>query len=417
MKSIYCTLKPAVLLAALTLATMVHANDKLTVLHAFQGGTTGTGNPAFQLAADSAGNLYGTTFWGGNFAGCKNQGCGVVYRLSPNGSQWTYTVLYKFPGYTGGTEPYNVILDSAGNLYGELAQGGTFGNGLVFELSPTTSGPWKFTSLYEFTGGTDGGLPNGGLVFDAAGNLYGATHYGGKGSGAGTVFELSPASGGGWTETVLYDFFSGQCFGTYNPNAGVVFDAAGNLYGTSAGGNGAVYELKAGSGGRTCVLLYAFQGIDGAVPEAGVTLDAAGNIYGTTVAGGVNSAGTVFELSPNSSGSYTFNLVFAFNGSSGQNPYYPVLVDASGDIYGAALYGTSNWGVVFKLSHAAGGWTYGLLHTFTGAADGGYPNGLIFDSAGNLYGVANYGAKAGCINQSGCGTVFKLSPATAVEHR
>jgi len=323
-------------------------------------------------------------------------------------------VLYQFPGYKGGTEPYNLILDSAGNLYGELAQGGTYGNGLVFELSPTASGPWTFTSLYEFTGGTDGGLPNGGLVFDAGGNLYGTTHYGGKGSGVGTVFELSPASGGGWTETVLYDFFSQQCFATYYPNAGVVFDAAGNLYGTTAGGNGAVYQLKPGSGAWTCVSLYAFQGTDGLVPEAGVTLDAAGNIYGTTSAGGAHSQGTVFELSPNSSGSYTFNPVYTFNGSSsGGNSYYPVLVDSSGNIYGSALSGPNNWGVVFELTHAGSGWTYGLLHVFTGKYDGGNPNGLIFDSAGNLYGVTNYGDNAGCINQSGCGAVFKLSPNAA----
>jgi uncharacterized repeat protein (TIGR03803 family) len=399
----------------LVLAISAFAGDKLVTIHAFSGGA-GSGNPAFQLVQDSTGNLYGTTFWGGNMHGCSGQGCGVAYRLSPvSATQWKYTELYQFPGYNEGAEPTSLILDAAGNLYGEMSSAGPHGNGLVFELSPMASGPWTFTTLYAFTGGPDGGNPNGGLIFDAAGNLYGTTHYGGGGSGNGTVFELSPQAGGGWTETVLWPFNSGTGAGE-NPNAGLIPDAAGNLYGTTAGGNGGVFKLSHGSSGWTATSLYSFTGgSDGAVPEAALTMDASGNLYSTTIAGGTSSMGTVFELSPTTGGTYNFSVIHAFTTAQGSS-YYAVTLDSVGNLLGVADNGsTSPAGEIFKLVHTGSTWSYGTIHNFS-VTDGAQPNTLTMDSSGNFYGVTNYGDVAGCINNSGCGTVFKLVPEPAAKN-
>jgi hypothetical protein len=424
MKTIRFTLSGAALVAAFILSAAAQDARHLTVLHTFSGGK-GTGDPG-GLVQDAAGNFYGTTFWGGNFHGCGGSGCGVAYRLSPQGSGWAYTVLYEFSGDQG-AEPSQLTLDAAGNLYGEFSAGGPDDVGGVFELSPTTSGPWKFTTLYSFSIEANGEAPNGeipvgGLLFDSAGNLYGATAYGGTvDGGLGTVFELSPNGSGGWNESVIWSV--SQTF--THPN-GIVFDSAGNLYGASAGGNGpvgGVFELKPnGSGGWTSVSLYTFTNgsSDGYTPQGAITLDSAGNVYGSTIQGGgapPHDYGTIYQLSPNSSGGYTFNLLYTFvGGNAGALDYNGVIPDSSGNLFGAALDGADNWGVVFELSPSSSGWTYGLVHTFTGGPDGGYPD-LALDAGGNLYGTAPYGAKPGCENDSGCGVVFKLSAPAPAGHR
>jgi len=417
----------AILFVTLTCTSLAVADDTITVLHTFMGGA-GSGDPAFQLARDSAGNLYGTTNTGGNLHGCSGQGCGVVYRLSPNATGWTYTILYQFPGYKGGTEPSQLVVDSAGNLYGELTSQGPTGNGRVYELSPRASGPWAFQVVHDFAADSDGSLPLGGLAMDSAGNLYGATAYSNSencdGRGCGTVFELSPAAGG-WTETILRSF--GGNAGTANglhPSSKVTFDAAGNLYGvTSEGGDtatcldgcGVIYQLKPGAGSWTFNLVHALTVSEGFLPEAGLAIDAIGNLFGTTAAGGTNNAGTVFVLSPFGAGAWILHVAYQFpGGAGGGTTYSPVTVDASGNIFVPALEGAKNWGEIFELSPAGSlGWTYTMLHSFNGWGDGGYPNGLILDASGNLYGVSNYGAKAGCTNNSGCGIVFELSAPVA----
>jgi uncharacterized repeat protein (TIGR03803 family) len=416
MKTIRLTLLGAGLVCALILSAAAQEARHLTVIHTFTGGT-GTGDPGW-LVEDAAGNFYGATSYGGNFHACGGSGCGGVYRLSPHGGGWTYTVLYEFSGLQG-TEPSHLTLDAAGNIYGEFSAGGPDDVGGIFELSPTGSGPWKFTTLYSFSIEENGEAPNGeipvgGLVVDSAGNLYGATAYGGAGAGLGTVFKLSPNGSGGWIYSVIYSIIDSPFS---HPN-GVVFDNAGNLYGASAGGDGSlggVFELKPSGGGWTFVSLYSFpnEGSNGFLPQGPITLDNAGKIYGSTVQGGgapPHDYGTIYELSPNSSGGYDFNVLYTFvGGNAGALDYGGVVVDSSGNLFGTALDGADNWGVVFELSPSSSGWTYGLVRTFTGGADGGYPAGLILDAAGNLYGTAVYGAAPGCANDSGCGNVFKLS--------
>ncbi|MFZ0318786.1 MAG: choice-of-anchor tandem repeat GloVer-containing protein [Candidatus Sulfotelmatobacter sp.] len=416
MRTLQFTLMLAAITAVVVLPMAAQDAEHFTVLHTFTGGG-GAGDPGSQLVEDSAGNFYGSTFWDGNHEVCAEVGCGVVYRVSPDGSSWRYTVLYEFSENGEGAEPTQLVLDAAGNLYGELSSGGAFDAGSVFELSPTSSGPWTYTNLYTFTGGADGNLPSGGLVFDGVGNLYGATAFGGSEEGGmGAVFKLAPNGSGGWTESVIYS----SSVTNDHPTGPLIFDGAGNLYGVWDGEDGdvgGVFELKPGSGGWTFASLYSFGGgNDGATPEAGVVRDAAGNLYGTTAYGGAHNDGTVYELSPNVGG-YAFTVLHTFaGGNGGANSFNPVILDASGNLFGTALGGADNWGVMFELSPSSSGWTYGLVHTFTGGPDGGYASGLIFDLAGNLYGAAAYGARAGCLNDSGCGTVFKLSSTVAAGH-
>ena len=242
------------------------------------------------LVFDRAGNMYDTTAVGGN-------GNGVVYEMTHSGSGWTEQPLYAFTGTPDGATPYaGLVLDSAGNLYGTTTAGGLFGQGTVFELSPSGSG-WTEQVLYNFQGGSDGSFPTGGLIFDQSGNLYGSTNEGGSGGG-GTVFELTP-SGGGWTYNLLYSFTGNTGCG---PFANLGLDGAGNVYGTTlcdgANNAGNVFELTPSGGGWTYSSLHDFtNGSDGGYPYSNVTFDAAGNLYGTASRGG-RGVGLVWEITP-----------------------------------------------------------------------------------------------------------------------
>ncbi len=309
-----------------------------------------------------------------------------------------------------GSNPYaGLILDSAGNLYGTTLGGGSHYGGTVFGLTPGTGGGWTEKVLYSFATGYN---PYAGLIFDTAGNLYGTTWGGGTGTiAAGTVFELSPNASGTWTAKPLHSF--GQSKDGQYPSAGLVFDASGNLFGTTTLGGtqsfGTVFELSPKSGGWTEKVLHSFTHnfIDGFTPAAGVTLDAAGNLYGTTVNGGVLGAGTVFELTPTADGRWTESILhnFDFNGQDGNNPTSTVVFDTNGDLFGTTSGGgTYAAGTVFELMPTAGGvWTEKILHTF--GKDGVVPNaGLVIDGAGNLYGTTEP------TPHYNIGTVFKLSP-------
>ena len=267
-------------------------------------------------------------------------------------------VLHSFSGGADGTYPYGgLIFDAAGNLYGTTTSGGTSNTGTVFELTPAAGGTWTEKVLHSFSGGTDGIHPYAGLIFDAAGNLYGTTDLGGA-YGYGTVFELTPAAGGTWTEKVLHNFNNGGTDGT-RPYARLTFDAAGNLYGTTYGGGaynsyGTVFELTPAAGGTwTEKVLHSFgSGTDGLIPYGGLIFDAAGNLYGTTAYGGTNDLGTVFELTPKAGGGWTEKVLYSFgDGTDGVSPLAGLIFDAAGNLYGTTQHGgTYNYGTVFEIA-------------------------------------------------------------------
>jgi uncharacterized repeat protein (TIGR03803 family) len=356
-----------------------------TVLYSFTGGADGR-NPWGGVIRDSAGNLYGTTLYGGT------AGWGVVYKLDTAGHE---TVLYSFTGGADGGNPYaGVIRDSAGNLYGTTSAGGTAGWGVVYKLDSAG----HETTLYTFAGGADGGQPQAGVIRDSAGNLYGATVNGGP-ANAGVVYKLDTAG----QKTALYSFTGGA--DGRDPSAGVIRDSAGNLYGTTsaggaakAGGNAGVVFRVDTAGNET--VLYSFTGgADGGSPYGGVIRDSAGNLYGTTNWYGTAYEGVVYKL--DTSGNET--VLYGFPGAAdGNTPHAGVIRDSSGNLYGTTLYGgTTGTGVVYKLD-ATGHET--VLHTFTGGADGSNPDagGVILDSTGNLYGTAGGGGT------TGAGVVYKV---------
>ena len=404
-----------------------------SIVYTFAGGSDGQG-PVSGLVEDANGNFYGTTSDGGSTTGCT-YGCGTVFELSPTkGPAFTEKVLHSFAGSASapyGADGYDpvagLILDSAGNLYGTASQGGSVSagthclgvdrcGGTIFKLTKNSSGKWTTSLLYSFTSGGDGLNPNGGLISDSAGNLYGVTEYGGT-YDYGTAYKLTPQSGAGYSEAVLYNF-TGQSDGG-NPTGRLVFDSAGNLYGgTYYGGTsdcsynsgcGVVYELTPGTGGKwTEKALHTFVNTDGAQANSSLVFDSAGNLFGTTSGAGSSGYGTAFELSP-SGGSWTFTSLFSFNGTATEG-YYPgpVVLDSSGNLYGTAQGGTTGDGLVFELSPGASGSTETILHTFTTKSDGIAPFGLVFSKPGMLVGVTYEGGNyTNC--PSGCGAVFQVS--------
>jgi uncharacterized repeat protein (TIGR03803 family) len=357
----------ALLLAALAVAPIGSADastTNLSVLFNFSGGNNG-GGPVAGLVMDASGNLYGTTLAGG-----KHSGDGTVFELSPisqGDGVMSENVLYNFSGLADGKQPGStVVADSAGNLYGTTSAGG-IGAGTVFQLVPPTGGSttWTEKTIYTFSGGSDGGIPVAGVVFDSAGNLYGTTKKGGNGA-FGTVFKLAPPTGGStaWTESVLYSFTNGP---------------------------------------------------DGRNPTASLAVDGSGRIYGTTVIGGRNqngqaAQGTVFQLVPPPPGgtSWGENVLYTFSGGSdGGGPASRLTLDSSGSVYGTTKAGGNNGvGTVFELSPpvpGGSGWTEQVLYSFAGNGDGQTPiGGVTFDQGGNLWGTTIYGGTFGR------GTVFRL---------
>ena len=290
----------------------------------------------------------------------------------------------------------------------------------LFATVMLASTAWAGESVvYSFTGGADGGDPASQLIFDSSGNAYGTTVTGGQ-YGCGTVFELTPLSGGQWQESVLYNF---GCFDDgKNLYGGVTFDKAGtSLYGTTAaGGNGGicsgdgcgvVYKLTRSGNTWTQSVLYNFTGgNDGSGPGGGVVFDAAGNLYGTTPDGGANSVGVVYQLSLGNGGQWTQKVIHAFTGGNdgAVGPLGLLLLDKSGNLFGVAELGGANGvGTVYKLSLAGGGsWNFTTLYAFKGQPDAGFPyGGLIADRSGALYGTTYYGGV------SGAGAVFEVRPA------
>jgi uncharacterized repeat protein (TIGR03803 family) len=433
---------------------------KETVLYSFQNTPDGS-NPAGRVATDKSGNLYGTTWYGGTLAnGCGGY-CGIVFELSPPSSQggaWTENIIYNFQGVNVGDGDFphgGLIWSEGGKLYGTTAYGGTgdcvllggkVGCGTVYELTPpaTTGGAWTEAVIYSFQGGKDGYWPEGELVSDDKGNLYGGTFYGG-GYGVcdggiypycGTIFELSPPTtqGSVWTEKVLYSFKNGT--DGANANGSLVLDSQGALFGTtmfggspgclssSGRGCGVAFQLTPPMHGEkswTYTVIHSFSPNppDGAAPYAGLIFDKSGNLYGTTYAGGdawSGHAGTVFELSPPSVSGQPWTETTLCNfgeGRTGSNPYGGVVFDGDENLYGTASnLGNYLAGTVFQLKRPTengSAWTLNILHAFERSPDAATPTGtLIWGKEGKLYGLTALGGTGNCIG--GCGTVYEIAP-------
>jgi len=405
------------LLASIVVPTQLQA-QKFKVLHTFHGRDGRT--PVGQLVRDASGNIYGTA--GGGTEKCKGSiGCGVAFKMNKDGKLiWQYNFKRA-----NGEGPYAGLLrDAAGDLFGITELGGDnscypgYGCGTVFKLNDEGK---EETVLHKFTNVPDGEFPQSLLVEDGAGTIYGTSWAGGAYQ-YGAVFSVDTSG----EENVLYSFTGGSDGGILH--AGVIRDTAGNLYGVTSGGGaygaGVVFELDM-TGKET--ILYDFTGgSDGGGPVSELIADAAGNLYGLTAGGGNlgcqggDGCGVVFELSPHS-GNWTETTLYVFcslsNCTDGRRPTGgPLVRDHAGNIYGVtALGGTSQCsgsgcGVVFKLD-TSGNET--VLHGFTGGKDGAYPfKGLTIDAAGNLYGAAVIGGDANCYNGDnvGCGTLFKVTP-------
>jgi uncharacterized repeat protein (TIGR03803 family) len=366
-------------------ASWVHAQT-LTTLYSFTGQADGA-DPLGDLIMDSQGNLYGMTALGGNFTNCSPNSCGVIYEISPSGQE---TILYSFVGGVDGGEPSGgLTMDARGNLYGTTPSFGKNSWGVAFEFVRSTS---TFRLLYTFGGKPDGGEPEGRLLRDGQGNLYGVTAEGGT-RNRGTVYKLTSAG----VETILHNFV--QSADGALPNAGLIRDSKGNFYGTTILGGtysiGTVYKLGP-AGGESVVAT--FHGVDGQNPYGGLVRSATGYLYGTTEVGGGAGLGTVFAVTPTGVESPVYN----FSGADGEYPFSDLVMDAQGNLYGTTSGGGAfGHGTVFKVTPTG---TLTTLYSFTGGNDGKSPiGGLLMDAQGNLYGTSGGGA-------FNSGTVFKLTP-------
>ena len=321
-----------------------------TVLYSFTGGADG-GEPYKGVTLDKAGNLYGTAVTGGS--GSCEGGCGVTYKLTNSGTGWTQSVIHAFTGGEDGSGPgARVAVDKRGSVYGMTPTGGANGLGTIYVLHPKANGSYKLRVVHTFTGGSDGSSGSAGKLLLRGGHIYGAATTGGE-NGSGTVFELTPARGGEWDFKTLYSF-QGAPDGVF-PYGALLFDAAGNLYGTTyyggANGLGAIYQLSSdGAGGWSETVLYSFKsGTDGNSSISNLASDAAGNLYGTTSEGGLGS-GAIFQLTPNQNGTWTESIPHAFQGSpDGAFPYAGMVDDGAGTFYGATVHGGDDGeGAIYK---------------------------------------------------------------------
>ena len=339
-----------------------------STLYTFAGHGDGA-NPVGSLSVATDGTIYGTSDAGGNLT-CRDtwgDGCGTVFHLQPRPTicasiscPWNETILYRFLGTSDGNDPLaGVTLDASGNIYGTTYQGGDGSAGGVYELSRSGSG-WTLDEIHTFVGQSDGAFPASGLIFDASSNLYGTTQYGGTGGtcsdgGCGTVYELTN-TGMGWSQNILYNFAPPND----QPLGGLIFDPAGNLYGTFSNQVNGVFELSSMGGNWTFATLYS-QDYGRVSFQSSLARDAAGNLYGTSEFGGNSNC-------------------------------------------------SNGCGVVYKLAPSDGEWTYTQLYAFTGGADGAYPiGGVVLDGNGNLYGTTYSGGTNHCA-AIGCGVVWEITP-------
>jgi uncharacterized repeat protein (TIGR03803 family) len=359
---------------------------------------------------------------------------GIVFTIflwtSFSTAQYSETTLYSFLGGNDGSgSQAGLIFDSQGNLYGTTFTGGPYNAGTVFRVSPQSGGGWTETVLWAFTNGIDGGFPSAGLAIDAQGNLYGTTFSGGSSSclanqtypqPCGVVFELSPQAHGRWRETVLHSFQSNGRDGFFPNYGGVTFDSAGNLYGTTPYGGtynaGTVFKLTPTTTGAWKEnILHSFTGgADGRYPSGALILDSTGSLYGTTFGGGIETSpcysygcGVAFKLTLTSSGRWNERVLYSFtNGTDGIAPYSGLTWDTKGNLYGSASGGTSSTGIVFELQPVAGGaWKEQTIYNFAGGSDAAGPSAQLVFDP-----AGNIFGTTVTGGGNGNGAVFELSP-------
>lgn len=398
----------SVFAAVLLTVALAWAASTTKLIYSFAGNGDGEYTDT-ELVMDSAGNLYGTSVLGGTF------GSGTVFEISEAG---VHTVLYNFTGGSDGAQPYKgVTLDAQGNLYGTAVTGGggscEGGCGVVYKLTKSGSS-WTQSVLHTFTGGTDGSGPGSPVAFDSKGNLYGTTPTGGT-SGAGVVYQLKPASGGGSTLKVIHAF-TGGTDGNGGSAGRLLIDSAGNIYGVctvgGANGFGNVYEMSPSGSNWTFTTLYSFKDQpDGASPDGGVVFDKSGNLFGTTYYAGGNDMGTVYKLAHNSNGTWTESVLYSFKGGmDGASPISSLVADSAGNFYGTTSEGGASacgCGVIFKMTKGTSGkWTESVVYRFPGKPSPGFAyNGMVADStASHFYGATVHG---GTDND---GAIYKLTP-------
>jgi uncharacterized repeat protein (TIGR03803 family) len=398
---LWLTVTLSILVITLIAAATPAVAQQESVLYNF----TSTG-PQAGVVFDALGNLYGAD---------ASQG---VYELTPQSDgTWTEKIIYNNFGANANIAG-DLIFDSAGNLYG-VSLSGAASDGFVFELKPSSGGSWTEETLYTFPQtGLHGNDPFAGVIMDKSGNLYGTTFYGGAYGGrnifaaGGTVFELIPQPGGGWTQKLLHSFGNGT--DGSNPNGGLIFDSAGNLYGTTTQGGGpnalgTVFELIRQSNGQWKEkILHNFGSLpyDGLSPYSKLVFDSAGNLYGTTVGGGTDSNGTVFELIPQTDGRWKEKVLLSFEGSNGADPRSALVLNSAGDLYGVTFTGgLYGGGFLYELIPGSNGtWQQSAVHNFGNGTDGsGSLGNLCFDASGNLFGTTQGGGT------TGQGTVFKIT--------
>jgi uncharacterized repeat protein (TIGR03803 family) len=388
------------------LAASAWAASATKLVYSFAGNADGEYTDT-ELVADSAGNLYGTSVQGGIYGG------GTVFQVTPAG---VHTVLYNFTGGSDGGEPYKgVTLDAQGNLYGTAVTGGggscEGGCGVVFKLT-NSGGIWTQSVIHTFTGGSDGSGPGSPVAIDKHGNVWGTTPTGGA-DGMGVVYQLQPTASGDWTLHVAHTF-TGSADGGGGSAGRFLIDAAGNLYNVctvgGANGFGTVYELSLNQGKWQLTTLYAFKDQpDGALPYGGVISDKAGNLYGTTYYAGVHDLGTVYKLT-RSGTTWTESVLYSFKGGTdGASPISSLVSDAAGNMYGTTSDGgaaTCSCGVIFEMSRSTTGkWTESVAYRFPGTPQPGFAyNGMVRDSAGNFYGATVHGGSGND------GAIYEFTP-------
>ena len=387
--------RAAIFLLLFAITIPFAGSQTFKVLHEFNGQADGA-LPEGALLRDAAGNLFGTTFAGSPI------GEGTVFKIDSTGKE---SVLFSFNSFVSGSTPASALIqDQSGNLIG-TGDGGPGGAGIVYRVSQQG----QQNILHAFQGGTgrNARVPSGGPFMDKAGNIFGTTIFGGNGPcqfGCGSVYRLDTAG----TVRVLHNFAGGS-EGT-QPFGPLVRDAAGNLFGIAKQGGdlacpefpqigcGTVFKLSNG----VLTILHTFHGgLDGATPQPGLLLDASGNLFGAAGAGGNSGNGLIFKIS--STGTYT--VLHRFTSTEGKTPNGSLVVDAAGNFFGTAQTGGANGlGTVYRLTPAG---RVTVLHAFTGDLDGAFPlAGLIRDPAGNLFGTA---VKNFLINQFN-GVVFQVTP-------